>query len=245
MNDPKSKRPDQPPQESMRSPIRPSPPPAPENAPKPTPPQPSPEVESPTTSGNALNSLRQKMEIVADEFAQGKMNRAQFNAVYKRYSEQRSIIERLVERNPDSEAWKQVIGVKGQTGFLRHHFEAQALYYAVYHRSSPKPIMTGGKTAPDATVIIPLLKSIWTMKNRPKQALGRKQVGDTNWLLLAIGDHAATAVMFSLEPSNAQSRLVRDLHADFERANQAALSRGWIVPERMVFPQRALVEGGF
>ena len=48
--------------------------------------------------------------------------------------------------------------------------------------------------------------------------------------------------MFSLEPSIAQARLVRDLHADFERANQAALARGWIVPERMVFPQRALVE---
>ena len=64
-------------------------------------------------------------------------------------------------------------------------------------------------------------------------------------LLLAVGDFAATAVMFSLEPANAQARLVRDLHADFERANQAALARGWIVPERMVFPQRALVEGGF
>jgi hypothetical protein len=49
--------------------------------------------------------------------------------------------------------------------------------------------------------------------------------------------------MFNAEPSNAQARLVRDLHADFERANQAALARGWIVPERMVFPQRALVEG--
>lgn len=190
-----------------------------------------------------MNALRQKMEVVADEFAHGKINRAQFNAVYKRYSEQRAIIERLVERNPDSDAWKQVIGVKGQTGFLRHHFEAQPAYFAVYHRSSPQPIMTGGKQPPENALITPLLKGVWLMKDRPKQALGRKPIGDARWLLLAVGDYAATAVMFSLEPSNAQARLVRDLHADFERANQAALARGWIVPERMVFPQRALLEG--
>ncbi len=244
MNDPKSNRPDQPP-DSLRSPIRPAAPSTVNGRPR-TPTQPlPPEVETPTTPTSALNAIRQKMELIADEFAQGKINRAQFNAMYKRYSEQRTIIERLLERNPDSEAWKQVIGVKGQTGFLRHHFEAQTLYFVVYHRSSPQPIMQGGKQAPENNLITPLLKAVWLMKDRPKQALGRKQVGDTNWLLLAVGDYSASAVMFSLEPANAQARLVRDLHADFERANQAALSRGWIVPERMVFPQRALVEGGF
>jgi len=244
VNDPKSNRPDQPP-DSLRSPIRPAAPSTVNGRPR-TPTQPlPPEVETPTTPTSALNAIRQKMELIADEFAQGKINRAQFNAMYKRYSEQRTIIERLLERNPDSEAWKQVIGVKGQTGFLRHHFEAQTLYFVVYHRSSPQPIMQGGKQAPENNLITPLLKAVWLMKDRPKQALGRKQVGDTNWLLLAVGDYSASAVMFSLEPANAQARLVRDLHADFERANQAALSRGWIVPERMVFPQRALVEGGF
>jgi seryl-tRNA synthetase len=245
VNDPKSKKPEPPP-EARRSPIRPTAPipPTPPPASVPPTPAPPPEAESPSTPNNALNALRQKMEAVADEFAQGKINRAQFNALYKRYSEQRTIIERLLERNPDSEAWKQVIGVKGQTGFLRHHFEAQTLYFTVYHRSSPQPIMVGGKQPPENHLITPLLKSVWLLKDRPKLALGRRQIGETNWLLLAVGDYAATAVMFSLEPSNAQARLVRDLHADFERANQAALTRGWIVPERMVFPQRALVEGG-
>lgn len=243
MDDPKAKRPDQT-QETRRSPIRPAAPPSELPPAPPTPPTPPPEIESPTTPKTALNSLRQKMEIVADEFSEGKINRAQFNALYKRYSEQRTIIERLLERNPDSEAWKQVISVKGQTGFLRHHFEAQTLYFCVYHRSSPQPIMTGGKHAPENHLITPILKSVWLMKDRPKLALGRKAISETNWLLLAVGDYAATGVVFSLEPSNAQARLVRDLHADFERANNAALTRGWIVPERMVFPQRSLVEGG-
>jgi len=89
---------------------------------------------------------------------------------------------------------------------------------------------------------MPVLQMVWKMPNRPKVGLGRRQFPSGNWMLLATGEHAATAVIFTLEPSAAQARLVRDLHADFERANQAALARGWIVQERMVFPQRALVE---
>ena len=189
-----------------------------------------------------MNALRHKMELIADEFAQGKINRAQFNAVYKRYSEQRTIIERLIARNPASEAWRQVISVRGQTGFLRHHFAAQPQYFLVYRNHQLQPLLVGGKQKPYEAAILPVIKYVWSLPNRPKLGLGRKPVGETNWLILAVGEYATTAAMFANEPSIAQAQLVRDLHADFERANQAALVRGWLVSDRMVFPQRALVE---
>lgn len=235
--------------DAMRSPIRPTPPAEPKRAsqqiPRATPQTPSalPQAEAPINSLSAMDALRSKMELIADEFAQGKINRAQFNAMYKRYSEQRTIIERLIERNPESDAWKQVLNTNGHTGFLRSHFAAQSQYYLVYRHNNYEPMLTGGKREADQALLKPVLSLVWSMRNRPKAALGRKQVGDHDWLILACGEYAATAVIFNAEPSNAQARLVRDLHADFERANQAALARGWIVPERMVFPQRALVEG--
>src|SRR3954463_3466970 len=108
MNDPKSPPETDPSRDAKRSPVRPSLPQQPQRVPQASVPQPTPVLpESPTNPNAALNTLRGKMELVSDEFAQGKINRAQFNAVYKRYSEQRTIIERLLERNPDSEAWKQ------------------------------------------------------------------------------------------------------------------------------------------
>jgi hypothetical protein len=67
-------------------------------------------------------------------------------------------------------------------------------------------------------------------------------MGSGNWLVLALGDRAVTLVMFMLEPSTAQINLVRDLHADFERANRGALERGTRSLDRFVFPQRALAE---
>jgi hypothetical protein len=190
----------------------------------------------------AITLLRQKMEVIATEFAEGRINRSQFNAVYGRYSEQRSIIERIIERNPDSRAWKQVIGTSGHTNFLRQRFEAQPLYVLVYKHRVPSPLMAAGKTTPDMQAIAPILKGLWSMPNRPKTGLARKIIGEHQWLVLAMGENALTIVVFLLEPSVAQAAMIRDLHADFERANQAALNRQVHNSEHMVFPQRALVE---
>lgn len=194
------------------------------------------------TPQDAINLLRSKMEIIATEFAEGRVNRSQFNAVYGRYSEQRAVIERIIERNPDSRAWKQVVGTSGHTNFLRQHFEAQPLYFVVYKHRLPEPLMVGGKTTPDMTALAPILKGLWTMPNRPKTGLARKLISEQEWLVLAMGEHALTIVVYLLEPSVSQAAMIRDMHADFERANQTALLRQATNAEHMVFPQRALVE---
>lgn len=181
------------------------------------------------------------MEIVANEFAKGKINRAQFNAIYGRYSEQRAIIERLIQRNPNSDAWKQA-SAAGHTSFLREHFEARLQFYLVYQHNIATPLTMGGKRQPDMEQISPVLKSLWSMTNRPKVGLARRDMGSASWLVLALGEYAVTLAMFMLEPSALQMNLTRDLHADFERANRAALERGTRSLDRFVFPQRALAE---
>jgi hypothetical protein len=194
----------------------------------------------PENPSKALENLRGKMEAVANEFAAGKINRAQFNAIYARYSEQRTIIERLIARNPDNPAWKQA-ATPGHTSFLRDHFQARIDYYAVFRHQISRPLVFGGQKTPDVRAVGRVLQSLWGMSNRPKTGLARKDMGDGHWLVLAMGEYALTLVMFTLEPSVAQMQWVRDLHADFERANRSALERNTQSLERMVFPQRALV----
>lgn len=229
---------------TMRSPIRPTDlnkPTVPSESEPVPPPDPTPATLEPENPQAALDHLRQKMEMVANEFAQGKINRAQFNAIYGRYSEQRAITERLIQRNPNSEAWKQA-SAPGHTSFLREHFEARLQFYLVYQHNMTVPLMMGGKHQPDMEHISQVLKSLWGMSNRPKVGLARKDLGNGNWLVLALGEFAVTLAMFMLEPSVAQMNLTRDLHADFERANRAALERGTRSLDRFVFPQRALAE---
>ncbi len=192
----------------------------------------------------ALEILRRKMEVVASEFGQGKINRAQFNAIYGRYSEQRTIIEKLLARDPDNQAWKQA-AAPGHTTFLRDHFESRLLYYLVYQHDVTVPLMMGGKQQPNMDQISVVLQQLWGMKNRPKIGLARKSMVNGQWLVLALGEFAVTLALFQLEPSAAQANLVRDLHGDFERANQRALERGTRSLDRFVFPQRALAEKQF
>lgn len=229
---------------ALRSPIRPVAPPEPAaQAPSV---QPSPGAQlSPTTSRpdsprSALEALKQKMSVVVNEFAEGKINRAQFNAIYGRYSEQRSIIERLIERNPTNNAWEHV-AAPGHTSFLRSHFEARTLAFIIFRHNFPQPLMMGGKQQINIERIAPVLKALWSMASRPKNGLARKAFGDGQWLVLAMGEHALTIALFSLEPSTGQANLVRDLHADFERANRMALARSTTSLDRLVFPQRALI----
>ncbi len=188
-----------------------------------------------------LEALRKKMEAVAGEYASGKINRAQFNAIYGRYDEKRQIIERILERNPDSSAWRQVAS-GGHTTFLRQHFTARCLYYLVYRLNASDPLMMGGQEPPDMPYVEKVVTALHRMPDRPRNGLARKALGNGRWLVLTVGEHAATLAMFNLEPSLTQLNRVRDLHQDFERANQMTLQRSAHTLEKMVFPQRALTE---
>ncbi|MBC8097813.1 MAG: hypothetical protein H7Y11_00080 [Armatimonadetes bacterium] len=78
------------------------------------------------------------------------------------------------------------------------------------------------------------------METIPNQGLARKAMGDGRWLVLVLGGCALSVVVYSLQPSQQQYNLVRDLHADFERANLLSLQLG-LASQKMVFPQRALL----
>lgn len=187
-----------------------------------------------------LDHIREKMQRVATDFSEGRINRAQFNAIYAHYSEQQSIIERLIERNPENQAWRQV-AQPGHTSFLRTHFEAHPLYYVVFRHHTPRPLITSGEQpAGIKTPIVRILKSLWSLPEIPPGGLARKPLPDDRWLIIATGELAVTIVLYSLQPSTAQNHRVRDIHADFERANRISLQRK-VSPSKMVFPQRALL----
>lgn len=226
----------------LRSPVRPSRPL--DDAPPELPRLDSDDDDTPTNPENprqALDHLRQKMERIAAEYGAGKLNRAQFNAIYSKLGEQRSIIEKLQQRNPDNPAWKTVVD-NVNTRFLRDHFQARLLYYLVYQHGKPAPLMMGGSQQPNMDRIAEVLQQFWSMKNRPRTGLARKDMGNGQWLVIAVGEYSLTMALYMLEPSIVQMNLVRDLQADFERANQASLHQGTRSLDRFVFPQRALTE---
>ena len=191
----------------------------------------------------ALINLRQKMARVAAEFAEGKLNPDQFDAIYGRYSEQRDITERLLARDPESRAWKSVVQ-SGHTQFLRSHYEARVISYAIYAQENAELIgVTGQYRIKSAQIeaVLGRLKIVLETRGNPGSAQRRLQ--DGRHVLFAPGDLTVAVVIFSREPAPVQVERIEDLHQDFERANLRALRLRDYDASRMVFPHRALFEG--
>lgn len=244
------------------SPVRPIPPPS-----EPTPPTepipPNPRVtqvvdlatlpptittlEDRLKAETALEQLREKTAAVAAEFSQGKINRAQFLALYAHYNEKREIIEKLLARDPDTNAW-QSVAKPGNTTFLRAHFEARVLSYTIYEQKPPNTgqvLTTQGKPPPDPELAGKIIKAIGMVvsANKPLQAQ-RKEIDNGRWLIFAPGEFTTAMGVFSLEPSNRQLTLIQDIHRDFEKANRPTLARGIRALDQLVFPHRALFNKG-
>jgi hypothetical protein len=231
------------------SPIRPTMPDDTEPQPPLTPSPPDKTPRPPLTpreqmqrAEEALINLRQKMAGVAAEFAQGKLNQAQFDAIYGRYSEQRDITERLLARDPESQAWQSVVR-SGHTGFLKQHYAARVLSYAIHDQETFRQIaLTGSIQIARAQVEAALsrLRAVIEQRGNPGPAL--KQLGDGRCVLFMPGSLSVVIAIFSLEPSKTQIGRIEDIHRDFERANQHALRARDYTTSRMVFPHRALFE---
>lgn len=239
------------PRQPSRSPVRPpqpeSPPDAQPIAPKTKATQPLPQilatVEDRLQAESALEDIREKTASIAAEFAQGKINRAQFLAVYGHYNEKRVIIERLLARDPDTNAWKPVANA-GRTTFLRAQFEARVLSYSIYEQKPPnagKLLTSQGRPQPEEDMVAKLIQAIQTVVSGGKQLLAqRKELKNGQWLVFAPGEYTTAMAVFSLEPSPQQTTRIQDTHRDFERANKSALARGIRQLDQLVFPHRAL-----
>ncbi len=191
----------------------------------------------------ALINLREKTARLAAEFAEGKLNQAQFDAVYSRYSEQRDITERLLTRNPESQAWQSVVK-PGHTGFLKQMYEARVISYAIYDQETGEHISTTGPVfmrPSQIKAVLARLKAVSQTRGNPGPA--QKQLTDDERSVLFVpGEQTVAVVIFSRAPSPSQIERIKDIHHDFERANQHTLRRRDYTGSRMVFPHRALFE---
>ena len=235
------------------SPIRPEPPTAePHETAPPLPPKPpTREPTHPLTprerlqrAEDALIELREKMARLANEFAEGKLNQAQFNAIYARYSEQRDITERLLERDPGSQAWQAVVQ-PGHTQFLKEHYAAVPLSYAIYDLETGTRIAITGTLRmrrPQLEAVLQRLRAVIQQRGVPEPA--QKALADGKHVVFVPGEHSVAVVIFSREPAAGQVARLKDIHRDFERANRRALRHKDYNTARMVFPHRALFEAG-
>jgi len=189
-----------------------------------------------------LRAVSDKMMKVAEDFALGRVNRAQFQEVYKHYLEERAAIERLLEAQPDTPAWKGAV-TDGESVLIKRKHAAQPLGYAIYLNANSLPLRSVGDFRVDSATLVSMLSSFRSATAEIFGAgLKSSEIEGGRWMCFLPGAHTTLIVLFSLEPASLQLELLEQLHRHFERANQPAFEAGLPDPTKLVYPHAAAFE---
>ena len=191
---------------------------------------------------SAIEHINDKMRAVTVDFSTGRINHAQFQAVYTRYLEQRTLIERVLSRDPNSSVWESIYS-EGETTLLQQQYAPTALGCVLIENKTGEIIRVLGTLVLPDSILMPLVSSLRsTSKEDTVTGERTTQIDDGQWLSVTIGDLSTCVVLFSHEPAVSQRMMLTDLQRDFELANRRALARGKPEPERLVYPHRSLFE---
>lgn len=185
------------------------------------------EVDGPNIEGwKYLDRVRGKLDKLVEDFASGRVNRAQFEELYAHYHKERKAVERLITSRPASDAWRLAV-TEGQSINIRRRFAARVLGYAVYDNQTEKPLRVYGEFATlHEKWVSPLLARVRTESSRLFVVGSFKAEGEEATCLCAVpGQFTTILVLFNTEPARIQIQSLEDLHYHFEQANYRILSR--------------------
>jgi hypothetical protein len=191
------------------------------------------------------NRVRNKLTTLVEDFAQGRVNRAQFEVLYAHYQKERDAVEKLIATQPSSDAWRMAM-TEGQSVVIRRRLAARVLGYAVYADQDPTPLRTYGELASlNEEQLASLLNYVDPKdKEQPFIIVNDFDMGSEEATCLCVvpGELAVLFVSFTTEPARVQIQLLKDLHQHFERANYRVLARSFYKPSDLVFPYAAAFE---
>jgi hypothetical protein len=184
-----------------------------------------------------LTKVRNKINALAARFAEGTLNRRQFEDLYSHYQAEIQLIEQYLNTDPESDAWKQAV-TDGQSILIRRKHAARFLGFAIYDHESGIPLHTAGEFGIDSGLFVPMLHAY---RSAAKEIFGSMvrstQIEGGKWLCFISGKLTTTIALFSTEPSRTRLETLEHLQLVFEQANQNSLNQPLIDPDQLVCPQ--------
>lgn len=182
-----------------------------------------------------------KIEQLLSEFANGKVSREQFQALYAHHNAKLQLADEALRTDSTSTAAMET--TSGQTISIRQSHMGKAVGLMIYHNKTGMFVDTLGAFDVSPTRIASTLNdfSMLMEGNRP---IDRRveQVGDQQWLLFAAGRFTTVVTLFQHEPSPDQSRQIERLHYDFEVANGGMLAGSSLDKTKLAYPFTVFIQ---
>lgn len=185
-----------------------------------------------------------KIQSLVQEFAEGRLSREQFQALYERYNAQLSIAtQAIISGNPDAVA----IADDGlSTIAVKEAYEGKAIGLLIYHVAGKKALESIGKFEAPMNIVLANLKAFSMLIEAEEFVEKRSEkIDPRHWLLYSPGKTTVVVTLFQNEPSQFQIREIDRLQHDFEQANALILARDDIDAQSLAYPFTVFVQKRF
>jgi hypothetical protein len=184
-----------------------------------------------------IDALKTKIEALTTDFANGKLNRDQFHAVYSKYSAEMAIAEQAINglNMPNTMAQDD----QSTIAILEAHM-GKAIGVGIYHDMTRQMIDTLGEFDAPIARVIPILDQMMASSKVGDQRT--EKMSFNRWLLFIKGHHSTIVTLFKNEPSPMQCREMERLLRDFELANAQAFGGGPIDNQKLAYPFLSFIQ---
>jgi len=186
-----------------------------------------------------LARLQKKVNNLASEFANGRINRAQFQELFTHYQRERTAIETWLTVSPESDDWQKA-RTEGRSIVIRRQHKSRVVGYAIYRNDSGIPIATIGDFELDTSLVVPMLSSY---RSATQEIFGAgiqsSQIENGGWLSFVPGELTTLLAIFTSEPARQQLMTIEEIHRVFESANRPLLLKDVVDPQALFLPHQS------
>jgi hypothetical protein len=180
-----------------------------------------------------LKVLEAKLDQTVQDLADGLINRAQFENLYRHYQNQRRVVRGFLEQASDPAMLK--VGA-GESMVIRQRYAAKVLAYAVYDNLTSLPLHTVGQFPLESELVVGFFSGFRSAIAEIMGTGARKAITDDGKVLIYVpGQKTTLIVLYSSEPADVESLSLRQAHEHFEKINAAVLANSPISENQLIF----------
>jgi hypothetical protein len=174
-----------------------------------------------------------KLDRTVQDLADGLINRAQFEHLYRHYQNQRRMLQGLLAEGgaqvPDSLT-------AGESMVIRQTYAAKVLAYAVYDNESSVPLYTVGNFPVESDLVVGFLSGFRSAAVEIMGAGAAKTESEDGKVLCYVpGKYCTLIVLYSSDPAEVYVQGLHKTHSHFETLNADLLKQRPITPAMLLF----------
>lgn len=180
-----------------------------------------------------IKVVEDKLDQTVQDLADGLINRAQFENLYRHYQNQRRGLRGLLQQagNPNLQNV-----ASGESLVIRERFAAKVQAYAVYDNVTSLPLRTVGQFPLESELVVGFFSGFRSAIAEIMGTGARKAITDDGKVLIYVpGQKTTLIVLYSSEPADIESLSLRQAHEHFEKINAGVLANPPVQESQLIF----------